>query len=308
MGSNTARDRARRLAGRQYGVIARSQALEAGLSASALKRLIVAGHLERWHPGVYRVAGAPASIEQRILAATFAAGLSAASHTTAAWLWGLLEDPPVEPEITVPATHLPRLAGVTVHRSKAFRRAVVRRRRGIPLTDPLWTLVHLGAVLPSAEVEDALDRGLVSRLVTVEAVKATLDRLGRPGRNGSGVLRTVLARRALGDDRPDSMLEPRLARLLRRHRVPTPVFQHPVMEDGRQVARIDFAYPELGIAIEADGYEKRSSPAALQHDDRRHNKVVLRGWKVLRFTRDDIDNRPLEVVAEVRQALRAARS
>ena len=77
-------------------------------------------------------------------------------------------------------------------------------------------MVDLGHVLGPEEVEAALDRGLDRPARSASwRVEHVLDQLARSGRSGCGVLRRVLDDRALGDQRPDGLLEPRMARLLR---------------------------------------------------------------------------------------------
>jgi len=92
------------------------------------------------------------------------------------------------------------------------------------VTYRLRTLVDLGSVLPAGEVEDALDRRLSRRLFTIAAVEWMRNEVGRPGRNGAGVLSRVLDDRALGDQVPDGVLEPRMARLLRHAGLPPAVY------------------------------------------------------------------------------------
>lgn len=79
-----------KLACSQYGVISRDQALEVGLSESAIKAALRSG---RWGPklrGVYVVAGSPNSWNQDLMAACLFGGESTvASHRSAARLLGL---------------------------------------------------------------------------------------------------------------------------------------------------------------------------------------------------------------------------
>lgn len=286
----------------QHGLVVRRQLLDAGLSASAIKRWVSADRLIVLYPGVYRLAGSPPSWEQRLLAAVLAAGDGAvASHRSAARLWRVLDAEEIE--LTLPRSRRTRLSGVVIHRSDDVVGAHVVHRNGVPSTTPLRMLVDLGAVLPGDLVEDALDRALALRLVTVPGVQASLDAVARRGRCGAGVLRTVLDSRALGADRPDSLLEPRMARLLRRHQLPPAVFQYEVRHAGRFVARIDFAYPRVRLAIEVDGFETHSSPRALQGDLRRQNLLVGLGWRVLRFTWADVVRNPDRVAAEIERVL-----
>jgi very-short-patch-repair endonuclease len=79
-----------------------------------------------------------------------------------------------------------------------------------------------------------------------------------------------------------------------------------VRREGRFLGRVDVGYPDQRIAIELDGFATHGSPAALQRDLRRQNRIVLEGWLVLRFTWADVVERPGEVAATVARALGAA--
>ena len=286
----------------QHGMTTRAQVLTCGVPPGRIQRWLDTGRLETLHPGVYRLGGAPATWEQAVAAAVAAAGPGAvASHRAAARLWGLHDADRVE--VSIRHSRALRLRGVVVHRSLDLGRATASRRRGIAVTNPLRTLVDLGAVLDKAQVEDALDRALVSRLVTIAGAEGALSEVSRRGRRGAGVLRAVLDGRALGDERPDSLLEPRMARLLRAHGFPSAVFQHPVTLDGGFVANPDFAYPDRRIAIEVDGFESHSTPRALQADLDRQNLLVAGGWTVLRFTWADVVRRPNKVASAVARVL-----
>jgi len=293
---------AARVACGQHGLLARAQLLGFGLSPGTIQRWLDAGRLEAVHPGVYRLAGAPPTWEQRVAAAVLAAGPGAlASHRSGARIWAIHDDDSVE--ISVPQRRVVRLRGVVVHRSSDLEQAAVSRRRGIAVTNPMRTLVDLGSVLGAAAVEDALDRALEQRLVTVAGVETSLAALARRGRSGAGVLRAVLDGRALGRDRPDSLLEPRMANVLRAHGLPRPTFQHRVCDGGRLIGKVDFAYPDLRIALEVDGFGSHSSPRALQADLERQNRLVASGWTVLRFTWADVVRRPDKVADTVRHVL-----
>ena len=53
---------------------------------------------------------------------------------------------------------------------------------------------------------------------------------------------------------PESPLERRFLRLLRAAGLPEPEVQYPIRDGERLVARVDFAYPEIRLAMEVDGY------------------------------------------------------
>ncbi len=56
--------------------------------------------------------------------------------------------------------------------------------------------------------------------------------------------------------------------------------------------RFDFAWPELMVAVEIDGgtwmggRHSRGAGAAADHD--KYNQAIVRGWKVLRFTNQNM--------------------
>lgn len=288
------------LAATQHGLVTRAQAEEHALSRIAIRERLRAGRWRALHPGVYVVGGAPDTWHQRMLGACFAAaGLAVASHRAAARLWGLLgEDDLVELSVLRPKG--PKPAGAVWHRSRDLIPAHCTRRAGVPVTNPLRTLVDLGAVVQWWTVEDALDRGLAQRLFSVAAVEWFRHEVARPGRRGCGVLRKVLDERALGSARPDGMLEPRMARLLKSHGLPPAAFQHVVSEAD---ARVDFAYPERRLAIEVDGYEIHGTPKAMAADFERQNRLLSSGWAVLRFTWIQVVRQPTAVATAIRAAL-----
>lgn len=279
----------------QHGLVERKQALALGVSDDMLDDWAEGGRLERVHAGVYRMAGAPRSWEQDVMAGVLAAS-GVASHGTAARLWDLYDTDVIE--VTVARNNRCVAEGVVTHRSRDLSPKHVTRRQGIPVTNPMRTLVDLGAVDTWA-VGDALERAVIARVCGIVAVERVLDDVARKGRRGAGVLRRVLDDRALGQARPDGLLEARFARLLREHGLPQAVFQHRV---GRH--RVDFAYPELMIAVEVDGFEVHGTPTALQADLERQNRLVSAGWTVLRFTWRDVVRRPTWVAQQVGALLR----
>lgn len=287
-----------RLAAGQHALFTTAQAREAGVTARQLERGCGSGQWRRVYRGVYRVAGAPPTDEQRLLAAVLACGPGAvASHGGAAWLWGLCAG--VRLEVTAPLRRSPA-AHVTVHHRPGPIRAVVRR--GVPCTDPLRTVLDLAGAGDEAQVEEATDRGVAGGLFTVSAVAAALGRDGGRGVRGAGVLRRVLDRRLDAGAGRTSALESAMDRLVVRRRLPAPVRQHRL---GRY--RLDYAWPDARVAVEVDGYGPHSSREAFQDDRARQNVLVLAGWTVLRFTWADLRDRPDAVAAAVRRALGASR-
>lgn len=284
----------------QKALFTLEQARDAGYSLREIQHRRETGRWDQVHSGVYRVAGAPASWDQRVLAACLAAGSGAVvSHRSAARLWCIDESGRPHVELTVPAGRYHRLDGVVVHRSTDLGASGITARNGIPVTTPARTLVDLGAVQPARWVERALDVALSRRLVTLAGLRQSLDVVARRGRRGAGVLRALLDARSDAAGMTESVLEARMLRLCREQGLPEPACQHHVRVGARLVGRIDFAYPADRLAIEVDGYESHSSLGAFSRDRTRQNDLVALGWTVLRFTWDDVVHHPSQVARAV---------
>ncbi len=283
----------------RLGLITRPKLLEVGLSLEEIYGRLERGSLWSVHPGVYATFGRTLDYDARVLAACLAAGSGAvASHRSALAMWGLLDgQQPLE--ITAPRSAHPAPDGVIVHRPNVLRPIDVTERRGVPLTNPLRALLDAGAVLPRARVGDCVERALVARLVSVKGLRVILAELGGRGRTGTGALRSHLDRRALGDRRPESMIEPLLARLLYDDLGIGPVlYQHEVVLEGRRL-RPDFTVPLARTIVEVDGLDAHSSRTALDEDLLRQNLFVRHGYLVLRYTTTAL-RRPAAVTREVR--------
>jgi hypothetical protein len=93
--------------------------------------------------------------------------------------------------------------------------------------------------------------------------------------------------------------------MLRRSGFREPALQHEVRSGGRLVAVVDFAYPELRLAIEADGYRWHSGRARWQHDRRRSNELTLLGWRIIHVTWDELSGRREALIDSIRNAMAA---
>ena len=296
-------ERIRSLAAQQHGLVTREQALATGTSRAAWYRRLASGRLIELHPGVAALEGAASTTERAILAAVLSLGAGAvASHRSAAYLWGAEIDggDPVH-VIAQPAAGAHR-DGVAIHRPVDGRHVRLVRRDGIARTTPVRTLLELGAVCAPIEVERIYEHFLISGTVTPAAVRAALVRHARRGRSGAGVLRAVLDSWALGDRPPDSVLERAMARLLQQHGLPAPRFQYVVSGPGFRY-RVDFAYPDVRLIIEVDGWQYHAQRAAFEADRQRDATLHAAGWLVLRFTWLQVSRRPAWVADRVATTL-----
>ena len=92
-------------------------------------------------------------------------------------------------------------------------------------------------------------------------------------------------------------------RLIEGSDLPPGVRQFNVWDDkNKKWRRFDLAFPETLVAIELDGWETHGTRAAFQNDRARDRALQLLGWRILRYTWDDIMYRPAQVLAEIREA------
>jgi hypothetical protein len=263
------------LAMRQGGLVTVAQLKAAGLSRSSVQRETQRGRLLLLRSGVYRVAGAPPDPSEALRAVLLARPDAVASHRSAASLWALIDDIP-EPEVTLsPAA--PKLRAVILHRGE-LAPADVRVAGGMRVTSPARTIVDLAAVLPANWVERLLHDSVMRQLCLYEDVRVVLERIGGRGRAGTAVLREMLA-----DTAGDSPLEARWHRLLCAAGLAPPARQYQVVVGG-QVFVLDFAWPDVLVAVEVDGYLGHRTRQAFDRD--RDKAVALRaaGWTVLPVT------------------------
>jgi very-short-patch-repair endonuclease len=70
------------------------------------------------------------------------------------------------------------------------------------------------------------------------------------------------------------------------------------------VARVDFAWPAARLIVEADGFAYHSDRESYRRDRERLNHLERLGWRVLRFTWEDVVSRPEYVTNLVGAVLR----
>ena len=285
----------------QHGLITTKQAVEA-LGPSRKARWVQERRLVSVQPGVFRMAGAPETWHQSLMAASLAVD-GTVSHRAAAELWGLIQ-PAGYVEVSVNAnTNRSVRPPAVLHRIADLRPGLAVDREGLKVTDPVRTVIDLGLVMPWWLVHRAIAKGISTKALTVGQVRTLRDALGRPGRNGTGIVRAILDGQLLYLGKEESELEKRFTGLARRHGLPPLVLQHEVWHGGRFIGRVDAARPELMLAIEVDGFEHHSTPEAFQHDRSRQNSLVALGWTVLRFTWHDVVHRPEHVAKVISDAI-----
>ncbi len=218
---------------------------------------------------------------------------AAFSGFTALWLHGLDFDPCDPIEVTVPAAaHISTRAGMVVRRRR-LERADVTKVHNLRATTMVRTIRDLCLRLPLTEAVVVADMALKARRIS-------RDSLGLAAAcHGHGV---TMLRRVLTHVEPlsESPMETRLRMLLVLAGLPRPEAQVTIWSGILIVGRVDLYYREARLGIEYDGATHEGN---LAEDNRRQNRLLEAGVRLLRFTAGDIYNTPDVVVSQVRREL-----
>jgi very-short-patch-repair endonuclease len=277
------------------------------MTDASIRRSVRRGLWIKAESNVFRVAAAPPTWEQRLIAACLRHHERVwVSHRAAAAFWGLDGFSPGIVEVTAEVDVRCFRPDVVVHRVKAMPKRDVTVVRGIPITTIHRTIMDLGAVVSRDDVEVALECALRRRVTTTERLARRLEAEGGKGKRGTGALRAILARRGAENRPTESELETRLLQFLRRHRLPRPERQRTIFDQSGVVARVDFIYPAQRLIIEVDSRRYHSSPADWERDLRRRNRITSAGHLVLHATHHRMRADPRNLAAEIRRGMRQA--
>jgi len=284
------------IADRQGGVIARTQLAGLDLSVSAIDRRVRAGRLHPLHRGVYSVGHRVIGADGRRWAAVLACGPgSVVSHASAATAWAIRMSASAIVDVTVHATGRMKRPGIRLHWRREVPADEVTTLDGLPITTPARTLLDLAATgLRDRKLEAAVDRADQLRLVDFAELQRLLARY--PGRPGTPSLNAVLARYQPADTR--SELEEIVVELCDAYGLPRPKGNCVIEGKVR-----DFYWPRAGLVVEADSYTWHRSPSALNDDRERDVELTLAGYRVLRFTWEQVTRRREYVARAIVRAL-----
>lgn len=284
------------IAERQGGIIDHGQLRELGLSAAGIGRRVRAGRLHAKYRGVFAVGHRKIGTDGLWWAAVLAYRPDGVlSHRSAAAAWDLRRSSSRTVDVTVGLGGRARRLGVRLHRSRSLPPDEVTTLDGLPITTPARTLLDLAATgLRCRPLEAALNRAELLRLLDFDELQRLLARY--PGRTGSPSLKAVLARYEPADTR--SELEDLVLELCHVHGLPRPQVNCVIEGKVR-----DFYWPRAGLVVEADSYTWHRSPSALNDDRERDVELTLAGYRVLRFTWEQVAERRAYVADAIRRAL-----
>jgi len=255
------------IARRQDGIVTRAQ-LRGLVEGQEIDNAVKAKRLFVVYRGVYAVGSDRLEDRGRIRAATLATGPhSAASFSTATALSRLTPTLPAVLHVSITRGDRRNRKDLIVHRG--LEPEDVTQIAGIPVTTTLRTLEDLK--WPDRLVREALARNLV-----------------RPEQ--------------LPFESPtDNDFEERFRELVRRAGLPQPRAQYRL---GRY--RLDFAWPELRVVVETDGWATHGRRQGFEDDRARDAALVAAGWRVLRVTYRRLRREPTLVAAQLAAVLAQA--
>ena len=262
----------------RVGGVASRKVLVQATSRSELRRAVARGEVVRDAHGRYALPVA----DDALRAANALSGV--ASHRTAALRWGWeVKTVPERPDVTVRRKrHLAKgqEQGVTLHWADLSASQIDGHA-----TSREQTLVDCMRSLPFDEALAIADSALRHRSITKARLIELADAIKGPGApQARRVAREAThlaanpfesALRAIGLGVPGLHLEPQVVI---------------ADQDGR--GRADLVDRERRWVVEAESHSWHSKRGALRRDCRRYTKLVLLGWRVLRFAWEDVMFQP----------------
>ena len=290
-----------RIISEAHGVFLRREALECGYTDKAIRSRLRAHAWHRVRHGTYCFMDqwAPLFAEERHLVLAKAVlrttpGPVALSHTTALLahgvaVWGAALD----------RVHVTRLDDGASREEKDVKHHVgkvgpadVTQVGGLPVMAVPRAVIEAASILETQSALVSADSSMFRKLCTPDDLRAAFEACHHwPG---SQKIHVVLNRM---DGRHESVGETRSDYLFWRHGLPQPVPQWKVYDyNGIFVARLDFAWPELGVWGEFDGQGKylkflkqgqRPEDAVIEEKNRENLVRALTGWMCGRIVHDD---------------------
>ncbi len=285
------------LAGRQHGVVASWQLWALGVGYDAIELRVKRHRLHRVYRGAYSVGYSKISRDGRLMAAVIASGpFAALSHFSAGGHWTVFRDGLVRAHVVTEGPALRGQEGITTHRMRNIAPDDIVLRDGIPVTSLSLTMLHLTGMLSRRSAERVVIRAARLPEFDIEQVSALLDRSN--GRRGVRPLRQIIQRDITAEMHALSELELRFLELCRDYGIERP-------ECNQDVAalKVDAVWDRRRALVELDGYQFHRLPRDLRRDNERSRRLVLAGYRILRYAWHDVVGQPTEVAREVKKLL-----
>ena len=291
------------LAATQHSVVSAAQLRAQGINSSACAKWQRRGLISRLGPRSFAIAGSPPTFA-RALAAGVAdlGGFGIVAGRAGAQLYGLDGFSGDGAEFLLPRSR----------RDYSTSGLICSTSRPIGKGDVVWVngfrcLTAERLIIESplfrfsrAETENAIDSSIRLRLVAEQRLRTRVVREHCSGVNGSRMLLDAMV-----DTGGESRLERWFLRVVRQAGIPRPMLQKAYRDGTRTIARVDAYFPG-GVVVELAGHGTHASRRQRQIDAQRHTELTLRGLRVVTFTYEDVRDRPMWVIARLREVLALA--
>jgi hypothetical protein len=262
-------------------------------------------------PRVFAIAGAPIPWDTWVMAGCLrAAPGAAAAASTAARLWGLIDQKPSAIEIATTrnirdVNPKPERPEFSFHRVGRLPPDQIVSVGVIPITTVERTLLDVCGTTPPWVFNEAVDAALRRNLVSLDKLTEFLERERRSGVNGVQRLREAVTIRSQETGTTRSSLERRFLSLLHTAGVPPPELNQEIRGPEGFCATVDMVYPEAKLIVEIQSYAHHSSLRAFNSDAERLGTLTSMGYRVLEVTSEQIYKRPQRTTERVASLLRS---
>ena len=212
------------------------------------------------------------------------------SHRSAAAHWGLLATDQTRVDVTAPRSR-DGVPGIRLHRPRSLDARDTTTHEGIPITTIARTLLDLAATVRPDRLERALAQAERLQLYDHRAITDVIERSN--GHRGKG----ALARATAAEPKlTRSELEARFLALARAAGLAEPEVNSSLAALDHKPCEVDFYFPAHHLVVETDGWETHGTKAAFKSDRRKDAALTAAGYRVMRFTYDDVVYEPDTVV------------
>jgi hypothetical protein len=282
------------LAARQWGVVSRAQLRRLAVPGATVDYWVATRRLLVVHRGVYAPGHRALRAEGHRLAAVLACGAGAVlSHRSAAAHWGLLATEQTRIDVTAPRSR-DGVPGIRLHTSRSLDARDTTTREGIPITTIARTLLDLAATVPEGRLERALAQAERLQLYDHCAITDLLARSS--GHRGKGALARATRQTP---HLTRSELEVAFRKLVHRAGLPEPLGNFILDAPDHPRLEVDFYFPTRNLVVEIDGWDTHKTKAAFKRDRRKDAALTSAGYRVMRFTYEDVVYEPDTVVARL---------
>ncbi len=290
-----------RLLRKQHGFGRVSQLIELGLSHTQIALRVRKGLLAREAHALVALPDAEDTLQSRTMRAVLMAGEGAAACLwTAAALHGLDAPPDEQTHVVVEGSRKRSpTAKIYFHRTRYLPHEHITKISSIPTTTVPRTVVDCASLLDRWTAMQLLDScnasGTLWRAIHLTAIELS---------NGRAGVRAIADATAPdGPARMRSALERHAAEALHSRGVPSGEWNVVVHDARGRVREVDLCYRAHKLIIEFDGLRFHNRRATFRRDRATDRRLQLGGWRILRFTWQDVVYRPAAMAHEIMRAL-----